>query len=134
MKTNQNGATMNQETTGERVKQPYARPQLQTYGSIGQLTKGSAGSLKDANGKPRQSTGSDRSLKQDVARVGEHLLGFGLYLFDYKPAYRDAWGHGRQFGVMSDEVEAVMPQAVSVHPDGYKMVDYGMLGISRSVH
>jgi hypothetical protein len=35
---------------------------------------------------------------------------------------------------MADEVEKVMPEAVSVHPNGYKMVDYAMLGISRSLH
>jgi hypothetical protein len=66
--------------------------------------------------------------------VGEHFLGIGLYLFDYKPEYRDQWGHGRQFGVMADEVESVMPQAVSIHPDGYKVVDYAMLGISLAMH
>ena len=42
------------------------------------------------------------------------------------------WGRRRQFGVVADEVEEVLPQSVSMHPDGYKMVDYGMLGISRT--
>ena len=51
-----------------------------------------------------------------------------------RSTYRDAWGHGRQFGVMADEVERAMPEAVSVHPDGYKMVNYAMLGISRNLH
>jgi len=78
--------------------------------------------------------GSDPGIKECVIKIGDHPLGIGLYLFDYKTAYRDQWGHGRQFGVMADEVEAVMPEAVSVHPDGYKMVDYAMLGISRSLH
>ena len=63
-------------------------------------------------------------------REGKHRpyrhppAGFGLYLFDYKPAYRETAGFGRQFGVMADEVEAVLPQAVVMYPDGYKMVDY----------
>ena len=30
---------------------------------------------------------------------------------------------------MADEVELVLPQAVVMHPDGYKMVDYALLGI-----
>ena len=34
---------------------------------------------------------------------------------------------------MADEVEAVMPAAVSVGADGYKQVDYAMLGISRAL-
>jgi hypothetical protein len=31
---------------------------------------------------------------------------------------------------MADEVERVLPDAISVHADGYKMVNYGSLGIS----
>jgi len=31
---------------------------------------------------------------------------------------------------MADEVEAVMPEAVCEHPDGYKMVNYSFLGIT----
>jgi hypothetical protein len=77
---------------------------------------------------------SERQTKSNIIRVGSHPLGFGLYLFDYKPAFRDEWGHGRQFGVMADEVEKVMPEAVVIHPDGYKMVNYAMLGIRRNLH
>lgn len=34
---------------------------------------------------------------------------------------------------MSDGVEAVLPQAVVLHPNGYKQVDYAMLGIDFPV-
>ena len=37
----------------------------------------------------------------------------------------------RDVGVMADEVETVLPQAVCVHPDGYKMVNYALLGMTR---
>lgn len=60
--------------------------------------------------------------------------GIGFYLFDYRPEFRDQWGHGRQFGVMADEVQAVLPEAVSVHDNVYKVVDYAMLGISLARH
>jgi len=75
---------------------------------------------------------SDRAAKENIVLIGTHPLGIGLYLFDYKPAYRQTWGCGRQFGVMADEVEGVMPEAVSIHADGHKLVDYAMLGISRT--
>ena len=65
--------------------------------------------------------------------VGRHSLGFGLYLFNYKAEFRNAYGHGRQFGVMASEVEAIVPAAVSEGPLGHKTVDYAMLGISRVV-
>jgi hypothetical protein len=77
--------------------------------------------------------GSDRRIKENIVRVGDHPLGIGPYLFDYKPEFREQWGHGRQFGVMADEVEAVMPQAVLMHSNGYQMVNYGMLGINRTL-
>jgi hypothetical protein len=57
-------------------------------------------------------------------------LGIGLYLFDYKPEFRDQWGYGRRFGVMADEVEEVFPEAVFWHPNGHKIVDHALLGIS----
>jgi hypothetical protein len=82
------------------------------------------------------SSASERYLKKRIVRVGDHPLGFGLYLFDYKPEYRDlaGAGHGRQFGVMIDEVEPIVPQAVSMGEHGFKLVDYAMLGIARTVH
>ena len=76
---------------------------------------------------------SERRLKENIVEVGRHPLGIGLYLFNYKPEFREG-GEGRQFGVMVDEVEAVMPEAVSVHPDGYKRVDYSLLGVRRQLN
>ena len=62
--------------------------------------------------------------------MGTHPLGIGLYLFDFKPEFRDRFGHQRRLGVMADEVELVCPEAVEVQPGGYKAVNYGMLNLS----
>jgi hypothetical protein len=62
---------------------------------------------------------SDRRLKSNIVRVGTHPLGIGVYEYDI-------FGE-RQRGVMADELEAVLPEAVAIHPSGYKMVNYGML-------
>ena len=62
---------------------------------------------------------SDRRLKSNIERIGTHLLGIGVY--EYNIFDR------RERGVMADEVEAVMPEAVVLHSSGYKMVNYGML-------
>ena len=122
--------------TSDRQKMAYQKPKLVTFGSVASLTRSAAsGSSEGSQGtgvmKP---SGSDRRIKEHVERIGTHCLGIGLYLFDYKPKHRDTWGHDRQFGVIADEVEAVMPEAVSLHPDGYKMVDYALLGIKRTRH
>ena len=126
------------------LRAAYTRPVLHVYGSVSQLTMGFGGSSVDSimisnrmlmGGGGGAPTTSDRATKENIVRVGTHPLGIGLYLFDYKPEYRDANSQGRQFGVMADEVETVLPEAVVTHPDGYKMVDYGMLAqASRAIH
>lgn len=115
-------------------KRAYRRPELREFGRLHLLTQGVGSVNGDAGQNMMVNTGSDRRIKQNIVRIGDHPLGVGLYLFDYRPEFRDQWGHGRQFGVMADEVETVMPQAVSTHAGGYRLVDYALLGISRTRH
>lgn len=113
-------------------KKRYSAPRLVRYGDVRTLTQtGSMGGTENMAAQPMKMP-SDRLTKERIVSIGRHPLGIGLYLFDYKPEFRDLHGHGRQFGVMADEVEAVMPSAISVHPGGYKVVDYTMLGVRRS--
>lgn len=65
---------------------------------------------------------SDRRLKKNIKRIGTHVLGIGLYTWEY------LWGQPFS-GVMADEVEQVMPEAIVMHPSGFKMVNYSMLGL-----
>lgn len=118
-------------------KRSYAPPTLVVFGQVAALTQAQTGCSNNdsstcAVGATMGPMLSDRAFKDNICRVGTHPLGIGLYLFDYKVECRDQWGHGRQFGVMADEVELVMPQAVTVHPDGYRMVRYGMLGMHQA--
>ena len=92
-----------------RSKKSYATPRLVKYGDVRTLTQaGSAGGLETGMGMMTPMA-SSRDVKENIVRIGTHPLGIGLYLFDYKPEFRDLYGHGRQFGVMADEVETVMP-------------------------
>lgn len=68
-------------------------------------------------------SGSDIRIKQNVKRIGTLTNGVPLYTFEYKPEYQGTWGAGERIGVMAHEVEHI-PDAVSEHPDGYKVVDY----------
>lgn len=114
-------------------KTPYSRPVLQIFGSVKKLTQGGSGTGVDGGTDPTMSMVSDRNLKENIVRIGKHPLGIGLYLFDYIPEYREQCGYGRKFGVMADEVEKVMPSAVTIGRNGYKTVNYGMLGINLAV-
>jgi hypothetical protein len=63
---------------------------------------------------------SDRRLKMNIRRIGTHLLGIGIYEYDY------VWGE-HAIGVMADEVRTVRPDAVIRGEDGYDRVDYSKL-------
>ncbi|WKA31610.1 tail fiber domain-containing protein [Bradyrhizobium roseum] len=84
---------------------------------------GLAGTLGSAGMKygPGLMAMSDRRLKSDIVRIG--TTPHGLPFYEYSIFGR------REQGVMADEVEAVMPEAVAVHPSGFRMVDYRMLGL-----
>lgn len=115
-------------------KKPYSSPCLIGYGHVTALTNGGAVSVTSDSGQNMMRvTPSDEQLKTNIQKVGNHPAGFGLYLFDYKPEFQE-FGKGRQFGVMAQEVEPIMPEAVSFSADGYRHVNYGMLGITLTKH
>ena len=114
------------------VRRAYSSPVLMEFGRVKDIVKSGSGAEAENSGKDTNTNKfptSERRLKEDIVRVGTHPSGIGLYLFNYKQNYRDAYGHGRHFGVMVDEVELVLPEAVSIGPHGYNQVDYSLLGI-----
>ena len=130
-----NDRTLIQATTSLKtasMKLAYQPPSLRTFGQVHMLTQSASKGGNGDGGQGMMVLASDRSIKENVVQVGVHPSGIGLYLFDYKPAFWASTGNGRQFGVMADEVEAVMPEAVLMHADGYKQVNYAMLGIDLS--
>ncbi len=115
-------------TASNAGKLKYVAPTLKTYGAVSAMTQNNPG-VNAGDAKSKMTTPSDRSLKENIVRVGTHDLGIGLYLFDYKMQFKDRFGHERRLGVMADEVETVMPSAVVMHPEGFKTVNYGALGL-----
>lgn len=63
---------------------------------------------------------SDRRMKRDIEKVGDDPRGFGIYKFRY------LWDDVERTGVMADEVEKIIPEAV-IDVGGVKAVNYGML-------
>jgi hypothetical protein len=62
---------------------------------------------------------SDEQMKKDINRVGATDAGVPIYTYQMKS------GGPTQMGVMAQELERVKPDAVRMHPSGYRMVDYG---------
>jgi hypothetical protein len=66
---------------------------------------------------------SDIALKHDIVLLGHLANGLGYYRFSYN-------GDDRAYvGVMAQEVQAVMPEAVVRGQDGYLRVYYNKLGV-----
>jgi hypothetical protein len=99
------------------IQQNAANSANQGLYSLGGAALGAAGA---AGGfAPLLAGLSDRRLKSNIVKVGEHPLGIGIYEYDIEDR--------RERGVMAQEVLAVKPSAVYHRPDGYMMVDYGAL-------
>lgn len=71
--------------------------------------------------------GSDINIKQNITKLYNRTDGLPVYQYEYKPQYQPVWGEGKHIGVMAQDVEKVYPHAVSMHSDGYLMVNYGAL-------
>ena len=137
------GATPQTGTPGPSGTQRkhYAPPVLTLFGHVAALTQSTGCSASNDGANATCHVGlssmgpknSDRRMKEHITRIADHPAGFGLYLFEYKAPYKDACGHGRHFGVMADEVEAVLPAVVGVDERGFRFVDYDALGI-RPTH
>jgi len=76
-------------------------------------------------GQTPKGTPSDISLKTNIEYEGTKN-NLQLYSFEY---INNKYGKGRYIGVMAQDIEKTHPEAVSISPEGYKMVDYSKLGI-----
>jgi hypothetical protein len=70
---------------------------------------------------------SDINAKENITKIGSLNNGLNLYSYNYKDGYD--LPEGRQIGVIAQEVEAVMPEAVVEMDNGFKGVNYAMLGV-----
>jgi Chaperone of endosialidase len=66
---------------------------------------------------------SDVNLKHDIVPVGHLANGLGLYRFSYNDSDKV------YVGVLAQEVERVMPDAVRRAPNGYLQVNYARIGV-----
>ena len=66
---------------------------------------------------------SDMMLKHDIVLIGHLQNGLGYYRFNYNGADK------AYVGVMAQEVQAIVPEAVVRGRDGYLRVSYDRLGL-----
>jgi hypothetical protein len=101
----------------------YGTPQASTTPNF-QGTQSTTGS---SNSKGLGFNLSDINAKQNIQKIGVLDNGLNLYKYEYKPEYQAEGGYGIQIGVMAQEVEQVIPDAVMQRADGLKAVNYSMV-------
>jgi hypothetical protein len=86
---------------------------------------GGGGGFRGGGGGGRR---SDIALKHDVVLLGHLANGLGYYRFSYL-------GSSKAYvGVMAQEVQNLMPEAVTRGRDGYLRVYYEKLGLKLRTH
>jgi hypothetical protein len=89
-------------------------------GGGGGFRGGGGGGFRGGGGGGRR---SDIALKHDVVLLGHLANGLGYYRFSYL-------GSDKAYvGVIAQEVQSVMPEAVTRGSDGYLRVTYEKLGL-----
>ena len=112
-------------TTTQYQAQPTLANQMMGFGTAGVSALALNNALNPASG-------SDIRVKENIERVGTLANGLGLYDFEYKPEFKNhpLCGHGRFRGVMAQEVEKLIPEAVVTMDNGYKAVKYNLVELS----
>ena len=101
----------------------YGTPQASTTPNFA----GTQGTTGQSSSKGGGFSLSDINAKQDIRKIGLLNNGIGIYQYHYKPELRDEWGHGLQVGVIAQEVEQIIPEAVCQLSNGFKAVNYSMV-------
>ena len=117
-----------------RGKREYSRPTLVVYGSVREFTKGDGWQQDRRPEQQVRAIGLTRSLRRTSPGLAIIPWVSGSICSNTGQSSGVACGHGRHFGVMADEVERIVPEAVSVHPNGYRQVDYALLGVFPARH
>ena len=75
-----------------------------------------------------QQTPERKALKENIELIGTKN-GFNIYTWDWNELANEELGlTGSSEGVMADEVNEVMPEAVE-YKDGFMHVNYSMIGV-----
>jgi hypothetical protein len=105
---------------GPRVSAGGGGPRVSAGGGGGGARKGGGGGRGGGGGGGRR---SDINVKHDITLLGRLDNGLGYYRYSYN-------GSDKAYvGVMAQEVQAVMPDAVVRGRDGYLRVFYDKLGL-----
>lgn len=71
---------------------------------------------------------SDVRMKENIVFKKKMPNGLNLYEFDYKKEFKQIAGYGRYEGYIAQEVEKKYPNAVQIESNGYRSINYSLIG------
>jgi hypothetical protein len=72
---------------------------------------------------------SDIRTKENIKYIRTLKNGLNVYSFEYKKEFKEIGGYGKHYGFMAQQVEKIFPNAVTIHSNGYKKINYSLIGI-----
>jgi hypothetical protein len=112
---------------------PTITDRLQVFGDIRVGTTGTNGCIKNFAGTGVVGTcASDRRFKKDITPFASVLDGFTKlqpvhYFWRSADFPERQFGNAKNYGLIAQDVEQVLPELVATDSDGYKAVDYSKL-------
>lgn len=94
-------------------------------GGAGNMASMGGGAALGASGGGGAAAASDRSLKQDIKKVGVSESGINIYEFRYKKNPKHKFR-----GVIAQELEKEFPEAIIKDEDGLLSVDYSLIDVN----
>lgn len=94
-------------------------------GLLGGITSAVPGTL-DAIANLKKAF-SDMNLKNNIKTVGKLPNGISLYTWDWTEEAQEIVGNQPTYGVIAQEVQQVIPEAVTRHSNGYLAVNYSKI-------
>ena len=134
-------ATALQEAEARRIAASQRAPGMAHLGSSTQMQQTSSGygsqgfaggpspfsQIASAAATGAKFAMSDKRLKSKITFVGKLENGIKIYKWKWSEKGKELAGDQVEFGVIAQEVQKIVPEAVKRGPDGYLMVNYGAL-------
>ena len=99
------------------------KPVGQNVGHAMMMDALSIGSSIAGMAMPFVAAGSSKKLKDNIVKIGRSIAGHNIYKFNYK-------GNSRRYvGVIAEEIQQTVPEAVVTMPNGFLGVIYDLIDV-----
>jgi len=104
------------------IKNPDMAPPKPVYQNVGAAAFMDA--LSIGTSIATMAAASSKKLKHNIKKIGKSIGGHNIYKFSYKGSSR------RYVGVIAEEIQKIIPEAVITMPNGFLGVNYNLIDVT----